>query len=85
MTPTLYLATLGPISEVFGLLAVMPRAIPKVARTRVEFTMGRAAPMAAQGVPKGLVAEAAVTVERIAAVKTSPMPPTPPTSRRATR
>jgi GGDEF domain-containing protein len=45
------------------LLVVMPRAIPKVARARVEFTMGRAAPLAAQGVPKGLAAEAAVTVE----------------------
>ena len=45
------------------LLVVMPRAIPKVARARVEFTMGRTAPMATQGMPKGLVAEAAVTVE----------------------
>lgn len=45
------------------LLIVMPRAVPKVARARVEFTMGRAASFATQGAPTGLVADAAVTVE----------------------
>jgi GGDEF domain-containing protein len=45
------------------LLIVMPRAVPAVARARVEFLLGRAAPLAMPGLKEPLRAEGAVTVE----------------------
>ncbi|MBM4194797.1 MAG: GGDEF domain-containing protein [Gemmatimonadetes bacterium] len=44
------------------LLVIMPRAVPEVARARVEFIAGRAAPLSVAGVKESLRAETAVTV-----------------------
>jgi GGDEF domain-containing protein len=44
------------------LLVVMPRAIPAVARSRVEFLAGRAAPLAVSGLREPVRAELAVSV-----------------------
>ena len=45
-----------------ALLVVMPRAVPAVARSRVEFIVGRAAPLTVTGVGQPLRPEAAVSV-----------------------
>ena len=45
------------------LLIVMPRAIPGVARARIEFLLGRTAALSVQGMRDGLRAEGAVAVE----------------------
>lgn len=45
------------------LLIVMPRAIPGVARARIEFLLARTAPLSVAGMRDGLRAEGAVAVE----------------------
>lgn len=45
------------------LLIVMPRAIPGVARARIEFLLARTAPLSVTGMRDGLRAEGAVAVE----------------------